>query len=69
MVFDLELDNCFVIERNKFYSLVVDEDEIRDRSEVKVGTIIELIQGFKTYKIKSVFYDSINGIYVLGLEE
>ena len=37
MTFDLEYDNCFVMKRNNNYSLVVDEDYIKDRSEVKVG--------------------------------
>lgn len=69
MNFDLELDNCFIIKRNGFYSLVVDRDCIKDRSKVKVGMIVELAQVFQTYKVKSVYYDSINGIYVLGLEE
>ena len=69
MTFDLEYDNCFVMKRNNNYSLVVDEDYIKDRSEVKVGTIIEFAQDFNTYKVKSVFYDFVNGIYVLGLEE
>ena len=69
MNFDLELDNCFLMERNGFYSLVVDRECIEDVSKVKVGMIVELAQVFQTYKVKSVYYDSINGIYVLGLEE
>lgn len=69
MNFDLELDNCFVMERNNSYSLVVDRDCIEDVSKVKVGTRIEFDQIFQTYKVKSVYYDSVNGIYVLGLEE
>ena len=69
MNFDLELDNCFLMERNGFYSLVVDRECIEDVSKVKVGMIVELAQDSQTYKVKSVYYDSINGIYVLGLEE
>ena len=69
MNFDLEFDNCFLMERNGFYSLVVDRECIEDVSKVKVGMIIEFSQDFDTYKVKSVYYDSINGIYVLGLEK
>ena len=69
MTFDLELDNCFLMERNETYSLVVDRECIEDVSKVKVGMNIELAQMFHTYKVKSVYYDFINGIYVLGLEE
>lgn len=69
MNFDLELDNCFLMERNGFYSLVVDRECIEDIREVKVGTKIEFSQFFHTYKIKSVYYDFVNGIYVLGLED
>ena len=68
MNFDLELDNCFIMKRNWSYSLVVDRDCIKDRNEVKVGMIIKFTQIIKTYKVKSVYYDSINGLYVLGLE-
>lgn len=69
MNFDLEYGNCFLMKRDESYSLVVDKDYIRDRSEVKVGLIIRFDPSFEKYKVKSVFYDSINGIYVLGLEE
>lgn len=66
MEFDLELDNCFIIRRNDFYSLVVDRDCIKDK--IEVGTIIKFTNVLQTYEVKSVFYDYINGIYVLGLE-
>lgn len=68
MEFDLELDNCFIMKRNCSYSLVVDRDCIKDRSKVKVGMIIKFTQISNTYKVKSVYYDYINGIYVFGLE-
>ena len=69
MNFDLEFNNCFLMKRNGFYSLVVDRECIEDISQVKVGMKIEFAQFFQTYKVKSVYYDSINGIYVLGLED
>lgn len=69
MNFDLEYDNCFLMDRDNTYSLVIDKDYIKNRSEIKVGTEVEFSQMFHTYKIKSVYYDYINGIYVLGLEE
>lgn len=46
MNFDLESDNCFLMERNGFYSLVVDRECIEDIREVKVGTKIEFSQFF-----------------------
>ncbi len=67
MNFDLELDNCFLMERYGGYSLVVDKDCVNDI--IEVGMKIEFTQIFHTYKVKSVFYDFINRIYVLGLEE
>lgn len=69
MNFDLEFGNCFLIKRNEKHSLVVDKDYVKDRSKVKVGMTIEINQVFGTYKIESVYYDSIYGLYVLGLEE
>lgn len=68
MNFDLEFDNCFLINRNESYSLVVDKDVLTNKSKIKVGTIIEFTQGFRTYEVTSIFYDFINGIYILGLK-
>lgn len=69
MTFDLEFDNCFLMNRNESYSLVVDKDCLRNKSEIKVGTIIEFTQGFHTYEVTSIYYDFINGIYILGLKK
>ena len=69
MNFDLEFGNCFLMKRNGSYSLVVDKDYITNRSEVKVGMNIEFAQIFHTYKVKSIYYDCVYGIYVLGLED
>ena len=68
MNFDLEFGNCFLIKRNDKRSLVVDKDVLTNKSKIEVGTIIEFTQVFQTYEVTSIFYDFINGIYILGLK-
>lgn len=69
MTFNLLSGSCFVTKRNNDYLLVVDEEYIKDINEVKVGMIVEFTEVIQIYKVNSVYYDSVNGIYVLGFEE
>ena len=68
MNFDLEMDNCFLMERYNKKILVVDKDCIKDRSKVKVGSLIKIVQYIRSYIVTSIYYDFINDIYILGLE-